>query len=230
MIGLAALSSQPALAARVSAAILLVPVAFTAHMSSLPFLALTRARLDVALAAAGLGEWASHKPGFVHHAQRACAWAPRACALYLTAVTGANPRGNLDPGTLVALMGHFPAGTSVKNMAHWAQGIRRRSASGLLRFDHGTDCAGGRACNQAMYGQPQPPAYNLTAITTPLAIFTGTPPRPRASLRRLHGACWTWGQAHARAAAAVAPNPHPPKPPCPATPTTPSSVRPPRRP
>ena len=55
------------------------------------------------------------------------------------------------------------------------QGIRRRSASGLLRFDHGADCSGGHPCNLEVYGQAQPPAYNLTAITTPLAIFTGGP-------------------------------------------------------
>jgi hypothetical protein len=128
MIGLAALSSQPAIAARVSMAVLLVPVAFTAHMTSIPFVGLVRARFDLAMAAAGFTEWACHKPGFAQHAQRACALAPWACSLYLTAVTGANPRGNLARETLVALMGHFPAGTSVRNLAHWSQ-VRRRRAS-----------------------------------------------------------------------------------------------------
>jgi len=60
------------------------------------------------------------------------------------------------------------------------QGIRRRSEGGLFRFDHGSDCTDGQACNQKVYGQPQPPSYNLTAITTPLALFTGA--RPSAVL------------------------------------------------
>lgn len=43
-------------------------------------------------------------------------------------------------------------------------------------FDYGTNCATsdvpGR-CNQLQYGSPYPPLYNLTAITTPFAIYSG---------------------------------------------------------
>lgn len=121
MIGLAALSSQPALAARVSLAVLLVPVAFTRHMASAPFVLLSRLRLDTALAAAGFGEWAAHTPRSAARAARICASAPRVCASWLTSICGANPRGNLGAGMLAKLVAHLPVGTSVQNMAHWSQ-------------------------------------------------------------------------------------------------------------
>ena len=129
MIGLAALSSQPELAARMSLAVLLVPVAFTRHMTSLPFVALSRLRLDRLLAAAGFGEWGAHTPASAARAVRFCRKAPRVCTLYLTAVCGANPRGNLEAPMLARLMAHLPVGTAVMNMAHWSQVGRAPSAS-----------------------------------------------------------------------------------------------------
>jgi lysosomal acid lipase/cholesteryl ester hydrolase/gastric triacylglycerol lipase len=58
------------------------------------------------------------------------------------------------------------------------QTIRRgRDQQQLLMFDWGMDCSreldGRPACNQARYGQLTPPVYNLSAITTPLGLFTG---------------------------------------------------------
>ncbi|GBF94392.1 lipase member M [Raphidocelis subcapitata] len=173
MMGLAALSSQPDFATRVSLAVLFVPVAYTRHISSWPFVALARAGLDRAAIAIGWREWGTYSPGYVARAQRVCGWLPVLCELYLTSVCGANPNGNLAPETLLRLMGHLPVGTSVRNMAHWSQAIRRRGEGGLLRYDHGTDCSGGRDCNRRAYGADRPPAFNLTAITTPLALFTG---------------------------------------------------------
>lgn len=121
MIGLAALSSQPQLTARISLAVLLVPVAFTRHMISLPFVLLSLARLDKIAMAQGWGEWGSHTAGTAARAQRVCGWIPRVCELYLTAVCGWNPKGNLAEETIALLMGHLPVGTSVKNMALWSQ-------------------------------------------------------------------------------------------------------------
>jgi hypothetical protein len=200
MIGLAALASQPALAPRVSLAVLLVPVAFTRHMTSRPFVWLSRLGLDRALLAAGFGEWGAHTPGTAPRARRLCGWAPRLCTAYLTAVCGANPRGNVEAAMVAKLMGHLPVGTSVTNMAHWSQGLRRRSEGGLFRFDHGSDCSGATPCNQKVYGQARPPAYNLTAITTPLALYTGA--RPACRWATITKSCMP-------ARPATRPHPHP---------------------
>lgn len=64
-------------------------------------------------------------------------------------------------------------------MAHWAQQVRQRYATNppFLRYDYGAACqtAWGlpRPCNRMHYGQDSPPAYELGAIQTPLALFSG---------------------------------------------------------
>lgn len=61
-------------------------------------------------------------------------------------------------------MGHFPAGTSVKNFLHFQQFV----SSGLFRkFDYGHDQ------NIKIYGTPEPPEYNITNIDVPVHLFVG---------------------------------------------------------
>lgn len=85
-----------------------------------------------------------------------------------------------------------PAGTSVQNMAHWSQAVRNPERV-MPKFDYGTSCTSWlglpRDCNQRKYGSLEPPQYNLTAITTPLALFTGGG-RPGAQGLLLLGTCW----------------------------------------
>ena len=64
------------------------------------------------------------------------------------------------------LVGHDPSGTSVMNMEHWKQA-----------YDHGTFQAydyGSTRENNAHYGQPYPPIYNLSNIRIPVRLFAGT--------------------------------------------------------
>ena len=71
------------------------------------------------------------------------------------------------------------AGTSVQNMVHWAQGVRRKveSVPKFARYDYGQACldpyGSAQACNQNMYGSLEPPVYDLKSIRTPLAIVSG---------------------------------------------------------
>ncbi len=62
-------------------------------------------------------------------------------------------------------------------MAHWSQAVRNPDRV-MPMFDYGTTCTTWLGlpckCNQRKYGSMAPPQYNLTAITTPLALFTGT--------------------------------------------------------
>ncbi|EFJ50873.1 hypothetical protein VOLCADRAFT_43059, partial [Volvox carteri f. nagariensis] len=104
---------------------------------------------------------------------RLCAVQPYLCVSFLAALCGYNP-DNLDNSRLPLYLRYTPAGTSVQNMAHWAQAIRSRAPNTMSFFDYGVNCASrsGR-CNQLMYGSISPPRYNLTAIATPLALFTG---------------------------------------------------------
>lgn len=64
----------------------------------------------------------------------------------------------------------------MQDIAHYAQLIRQ-PAPRFCRFNFGSKCAGPlgkpRPCNLAAYGLPEPPAYDLGAIRTPLALLSG---------------------------------------------------------
>lgn len=49
-----------------------------------------------------------------------CQLQPALCVNMLSALCGYNP-ANLDPARLPLYLNYTPSGTSVKNMAHWAQ-------------------------------------------------------------------------------------------------------------
>ncbi|XP_046963435.1 lipase 1-like [Vanessa cardui] len=72
--------------------------------------------------------------------------------------------GSINNETLSVLFGHFPAGTSVHNIARYGQNIR---SSNFQKFDYGS------AQNLNIYGIKQPPHYNLSAVTIPSVVLYG---------------------------------------------------------
>ena len=70
----------------------------------------------------------------------------------------------LDETRFKAYLTHMPSGTSIKNLAHWGQGVL---TSRFAHFDHGC------LANQAKYGQAKAPDYDLSRIRSKsLALFT----------------------------------------------------------
>lgn len=67
-------------------------------------------------------------------------------------------------------------GTSVQNMAHWAQAMRLTTPT-FPMYDYGTSCRSlffkPQPCNQDVYGQETPPEYDLDAVHVPIALATG---------------------------------------------------------
>jgi len=62
------------------------------------------------------------------------------------------------------LLGHLPAGSSVHNVVHYAQGV----TSGKFRkYDFGPEK------NMIEYGASEPPEYNWNKITAPIALYWG---------------------------------------------------------
>ncbi|GFT96351.1 hypothetical protein NPIL_66411 [Nephila pilipes] len=59
--------------------------------------------------------------------------------------------------------GHTPAGSSVKSIVHFAQMIE----ADFAKFDYG------KKGNIARYGQATPPVYDISKITTPVALLSG---------------------------------------------------------
>ena len=66
------------------------------------------------------------------------------------------------------LMGHFPAGASVKDMKHYGQMINFKAPQRLQKYDYGS-----ATDNKNAYGQDTPPIYDLTKIKTKTALFGG---------------------------------------------------------
>ncbi|CAI9736947.1 gastric triacylglycerol lipase-like [Octopus vulgaris] len=60
---------------------------------------------------------------------------------------------------------HSPAGTSTQNMAHFAQLVRSKDCK---KYDYGT-----QAENLLHYGHPTPPAYNVSKLKIPVALYSG---------------------------------------------------------
>ncbi|KAG2485847.1 hypothetical protein HYH03_015430 [Edaphochlamys debaryana] len=155
----------------VERAVLLAPVAVAKHITSVPLLAMATLNTDDMFSLLGLHEFLPSDALVAALEGGLCALQPYLCVSFLAALCGYNP-DNLDNSRLPLYLSYTPAGTSVQNMAHWAQAVRARAPNSMRLFDFGPDCPNGR-CNQLMYGSLQPPRYNLSAITTPLAIFSG---------------------------------------------------------
>lgn len=73
------------------------------------------------------------------------------------------PEGpQLNKTRLPVLVSHTPAGTSVRNMGHYAQLVLSEK---FQKFDFG------KTRNRVRYGQETPPVYNLSRVTAPVALY-----------------------------------------------------------
>ncbi|KAJ6645640.1 Lipase 3, partial [Pseudolycoriella hygida] len=91
-------------------------------------------------------------------------WLQLICSNGLFLVGGFNSK-QLNKTMLPVISGHAPAGAAVKQIIHYAQGIR----SGLFRqFDFGF------ISNYFKYGSLSPPQYNLTNIVAPTTFYYST--------------------------------------------------------
>ncbi|POI28703.1 hypothetical protein CIB84_007547 [Bambusicola thoracicus] len=72
-------------------------------------------------------------------------------------------RGSLGKSRLDVYTAHYPDGTSVKNIIHWAQ---VKMSGEFKAFDYGSK-------NQAIYHQEKPPYYQLEKMPVPTAVWSG---------------------------------------------------------
>ncbi|XP_034250214.1 lipase 1-like [Thrips palmi] len=68
----------------------------------------------------------------------------------------------IDNKNMQLIMHHYPAGSSIRQMQHYAQGV---NSGKFAQYDYGKDR------NLDLYGQETPPEYNLTNIRTPTYII-----------------------------------------------------------
>ncbi|XP_063681628.1 gastric triacylglycerol lipase-like [Bolinopsis microptera] len=72
---------------------------------------------------------------------------------------------NLDEERVPIYIAHTPAGTSVRNMLHWAQLLRDGQ---LQRYDFGSPDE-----NLKHYNSTTPPTYDITGLNIPTALIAG---------------------------------------------------------
>jgi len=165
LMGFAGFPENEELTSKVNLFIALAPVAYVYNVESplLDFMA----DLDLALWLQFFGEesflpdnWVSQLIGGT-----LCLIDPYVCEDIVFLLCGWDI-SNMNKTRVPIYMEHTPAGTSVRNMLHWSQGI----AEGMFqKFDYGTQG------NIQHYNSTTPPQYLLQKVTSPpVAIFTGT--------------------------------------------------------
>ena len=179
-ISFAAFSSNKELRDKVSLFIALAPAVYMKYVESIPLKLLAALRADTLIHILGENEFLPSREDMSNLFGEFCAVTPQACVSIITAICGFSEQ-NVDTSKLPVYLSYAPSGTSVKNMMHWGQLVRRASESDaqtFAKFDYGEECetASGqrRDCNQREYGLEQPPEYDLTELDgPPIAIFNG---------------------------------------------------------
>lgn len=87
-----------------------------------------------------------------------------ACADIVFLLTGFDT-SNLNDTRIPVYVAHTPAGTSVKDVVHFAQLVKSQK---FQMYDYG------EKKNMEKYNSPTPPLYNVTKMETPVALFTGS--------------------------------------------------------
>ncbi|XP_067858635.1 gastric triacylglycerol lipase [Heptranchias perlo] len=86
------------------------------------------------------------------------------CGNIFFIISGFNEK-NLNMSRIPVYTTHCPAGTSVQNMLHWSQAVKKGN---FQAFDWGS-----HQKNKAHYNQTKPPLYNIKSMAVPTALWTG---------------------------------------------------------
>jgi pimeloyl-ACP methyl ester carboxylesterase len=159
----AAFTLYPNLTDMVNVAVMLAPVAYVSHAGGLlPLMA--HFDIDELFLFFGFREFLPDATILQRLAPDICNWFPYGCEDFLFLIVGSS--NNLNETRIPVYVSETPAGTSVKNMIHWAQGIRKDA---YQMYDYGS-----AAANIAQYGQPTPPQYDLSKVNVSCALYHGS--------------------------------------------------------
>lgn len=178
----AALASRPSLSKHVSIFVALGPAVYMRYVSSIPLLLLAHLHSDELFNMLGQHEFLPGNKVTADIFEQVCRVSPLTCMSVLTAICGFN-ENNLNLTRLPLYVEFAPSGTSVKNMAHWAQLIRQSAELQrplFRRYDYGSSCTTAtgspRNCNRRVYGTEDPPNFDVAAVAdsnVPIALFWG---------------------------------------------------------
>ena len=139
------------------------PVAYVYHQSSTVMALLADSRLQYLLDIFNINEFLGENWLITNFGSAFCALFGEVCANLVATIADMDAsRDNYERYDVVA--GHDPSGTSVQNMVHWEQ---LTFVDNYQKYDYGTDE------NMKIYGQPNPPLYNLANIKNEVHLFAG---------------------------------------------------------
>ncbi|KAG2788339.1 hypothetical protein JG687_00009407 [Phytophthora cactorum] len=154
----------------------LAPVAWTGHATAALFVAMAKLKVDVTFLNLGFASFLPHSDLLtVLLSDIVCTNVAGICNSAIGLIAG--PSDNLNATRIPVYLSQTPAGTSVRNMAHYAQGIRDNT---FASYDYGCSCLrvlGINLCstlickNKAVYGSFDPPAYPVGSMVYPRTGF-----------------------------------------------------------
>jgi len=163
MMGFGAFSNDT-IASKIRLFVALAPVAYVANIEISLLYYLAEIHADELLILLGLKDVMSASPLMENILSVLCAIDSHLCETFMCAIMGCDPQ-NWNNTRWPVYAHHDPAGTSAKNIVHFAQLVRENK---FQKFDYGPDG------NQKHYGQKTPPPYPLSGLKAKVALFTGT--------------------------------------------------------
>mmetsp|Transcript_91962 Transcript_91962/g.297506 ORF Transcript_91962/g.297506 Transcript_91962/m.297506 type:complete len:404 (+) Transcript_91962:72-1283(+) len=158
----AGFSRNQTLAAKVDLFIAMAPVVFVHHQESLILKLMFSLGADMVFQLLGVRQFLTTKTGITKLGSWICGRTPGICDDVLELIVG--PGHHLNKTRIDVFVSETPAGTSVKNMVHWGQGMRSEV---FQMYDYGP------TGNMAQYNQTEPPQYHLGDLQVPIALLTG---------------------------------------------------------
>ncbi|KAE8881712.1 hypothetical protein PF003_g34375 [Phytophthora fragariae] len=114
----------------------LTPVAWTGDATSPIFVALAKMQMDTWAQVFGMKEFLPNNPLLQNLlGSTVCAWANEVCSGFFDLIGG--PSDNVNSSRVHVYVTQTPAGSSAKNVAHYAQGIRDNT---FASYDYGCNC------------------------------------------------------------------------------------------
>ncbi|GMF14386.1 unnamed protein product [Phytophthora lilii] len=154
----------------------LAPVAWTGHATAELFVALAKLKVDETFLKLGFTSFLPHSDLLtVLLSNVVCTNVAELCDSAIGLIAG--PSDNLNATRIPVYLSQTPAGTSVRNMGHYAQGIRDDT---FASYDYGCSCLralGIKLCsslickNKAVYGSFDSPAYPVGSMVYPRTGF-----------------------------------------------------------
>jgi lysosomal acid lipase/cholesteryl ester hydrolase len=165
----AMLSERPEYDQKIRAAIALAPVGYMKHVKSpLRLLAPYSKDIQMIIRFFGANEFFPQNKIIKFLSKYGCELTEAErfiCENSVFVISGFD-KAQFNETLMPVIFGHTPAGTSTKTVVHYAQEIDNHGK--FQKYDYGKER------NMEKYGQDYPPVYNVTGITTPIALFYTT--------------------------------------------------------